>query len=182
MSKYDIVTSFNPDGLDLYGRNMLNSYVENWSGDNIKLHAWYHDFGDTPFYLRFNELEIPTERINYCNLNNVKDMLDYREKMKIHDGTEEGKIKYNWRLDAIKWCHKVYALTETASDPHIIQEKDWLIWLDADTTTHSEITGEFLDSICDEQYDIIHLGRTAADYSETSLLRSTSRVDLPKIS
>ena len=170
MSKYDIVTSFNPDGLDLYGRNMLNSYKENWAAGNIKLHAWYHDFGDTPFYLRFNELEIPTERINYCNLNNVQDMIDYREKMETHNGTEGGKIKYNWRLDAIKWCHKVYALTETASDPHIIQEKDWLIWLDADTTTHSEITSEFLDSICDEQYDIVHLGRTAIDYSETSFI------------
>ena len=28
MSKYDIVTSFNPDGLELYGRNMLNSFVD----------------------------------------------------------------------------------------------------------------------------------------------------------
>ena len=101
MSKYDIVTSFNPDGLDLYGRNMLNSYKENWAAGNIKLHAWYHVFGDTPFYLRFNELEIPTERINYCNLNNVQDMIDYREKMETHNGTEGGKIKYNWRLDAI---------------------------------------------------------------------------------
>ena len=80
MSKYDIVTSFNPDGLDLYGRNMLTSYVEKWE-DNLKLHAWFHDFGDTPFYLRFNELEIPTQKVNYCNLNNVQDMIDYREKM-----------------------------------------------------------------------------------------------------
>ena len=63
-------------------------------------------------------------------------MLNYREKMEVHNGTEGGRIDYNWRLDAIKWCHKVYALTETASDIHMLQNKDWLIWLDADTITH----------------------------------------------
>lgn len=169
MSKYDIVTSFNPDGLELYGRNMLNSFVDLWE-DDIKLHAWYHDFGEPAFYLRFKELDIPSQRINYCNLNNVEDMLTYREKMEVHNGTEGGRIDYNWRLDAIKWCHKVYALTETAADPHMLQNKDWLIWLDADTITHATVTKEFLDSVCDKQYDVVHLGRTAADYSETSFV------------
>ena len=50
MSKYDIVTSFNPDGLELYGRNMLNSFVDHWE-DDIKLHAWFHDFEEPAFYL-----------------------------------------------------------------------------------------------------------------------------------
>ena len=129
-----------------------------------------YDVGEGAFYLKLDDLDLPVKDVKYCNLNNIQDMLDYRESMVVHNGTEGGKIQYNWRLDAIKWCHKVYALTETAADPHIIQEKDWLIWLDADTVTTQEIDPKFLDEICDDSYDIIHLGRNIVDYSETSFV------------
>ena len=169
-NKYDIVTSFNPEGLEVYARNMLNSFDKHWDKE-IQLHAWYHDFDEGgAFFLRTEELEIPTKGIKYANLNNIQDMLEYRESMKVHNGTEGGKIQYNWRLDAIKWCHKIYALTETAADPHVIQDKDWLIWLDADTVTFADVDAEFLDGICDDSYDIVHLGRNSVDYSETSFI------------
>jgi len=169
-NKYDIVTSFNPEGLEVYARNMLNSFDKHWDKE-IQLHAWYHDFDEGgAFFLRTEELEIPTKGVKYSNLNNIQDMLEYRESMKVHNGTEGGKIEYNWRLDAIKWCHKIYALTETAADPHVIQDKDWLIWLDADTVTFADVDAEFLDGICDDSYDIVHLGRNSVDYSETSFI------------
>ena len=169
-NKYDIVTSFNPEGLEVYARNMLNSFDKHWDKE-IQLHAWYHDFDEGgAFFLRTEELEIPTKGVKYSNLNNIQDMLEYREGMKVHNGTEGGKIQYNWRLDAIKWCHKIYALTETAADPHVIQDKDWLIWLDADTVTFADVDAEFLDGICDDSYDIVHLGRNSVDYSETSFI------------
>ena len=169
-NKYDIVTSFNPEGLEVYARNMLNSFDKHWDKE-IQLHAWYHDFDEGgAFFLRTEELEIPTKGVKYSNLNNIQDMVEYREGMKVHNGTEGGKIQYNWRLDAIKWCHKIYALTETAADPHVIQDKDWLIWLDADTVTFADVDAEFLDGICDDSYDIVHLGRNSVDYSETSFI------------
>ena len=121
-NKYDIVTSFNPKGLEVYARNMLNSFDKHWDKD-IQLHAWYHDFEEAAFYRNFKELDVPSKGVKYSNLNNIQDMLDYRESMKVHNGTEGGKIQYNWRLDAIKWCHKIYALTETASDPHLIGQR-----------------------------------------------------------
>ena len=158
-NKYDIVTSFNPEGLEVYARNMLNSFDKHWDKE-IQLHAWYHDFDEGgAFFLRTEELKIPAKGVKYSNLNNIQDMVEYREAMKVHNGTEGGKIQYNWRLDAIKWCHKIYALTETAADPHVIQDKDWLIWLDADTVTFADVDSEFLDGICDDSYDIVHLGR-----------------------
>lgn len=90
-NKYDIVTSFNPDGLDAYARNMLKSYHSHWE-DDIKLHAWFHDFGEESFYLKMPSLDIPQGgNIKYLNLNHIKEMLDYREKMKVHNGTEGGK-------------------------------------------------------------------------------------------
>ena len=149
---------------------MLNSFDKHWDKE-IQLHAWYHDFDEGgAFFLRTEELKIPAKGVKYSNLNNIQDMLEYREGMKVHNGTEGGKIQYNWRLDAIKWCHKIYALTETAADPHVIQDKDWLIWLDADTVTFADVDAEFLDGICDNSYDIVHLGRNSVDYSETSFI------------
>ena len=56
-NKYDIVTSFNPDGLEVYGRNMLNSFDKHWDKD-IQLHAWFHDFDGGAFFLRTEELGI----------------------------------------------------------------------------------------------------------------------------
>ena len=38
-NKYDIVTSFNPEGLEVYARNMLNSFDKHWDKD-IQLHDW----------------------------------------------------------------------------------------------------------------------------------------------
>jgi hypothetical protein len=101
------VTSFSAEGYEQYAKNMLFSVLKYWK-DDLQLIAYYHDMPQDIVN------EFPVGRnIEYRNLNNVTDMLAYRESMKEHDGTGNGKVPYNWRLDAIKWCHKVYALTDT---------------------------------------------------------------------
>ena len=108
---YTFVTSFSEEGYNTYAKEMLESVAQNWNPKHFKLIAYYHDFD---IHAR---LTIPFLSDSITILRsyvNVKEMTDYREKMKRHDGTEGGTIKYNWRLDAIKWCHKVYALTDCA--------------------------------------------------------------------
>ena len=65
--------------------------------------------------------------------------------MKLHDGTEGKRMQYNWRLDAIKWCHKVYALTDFSFK---LVEKGvqvgWVVWLDADIILKKPITKQGL--------------------------------------
>ena len=51
-----------------------------------------------------------------------------RETFEKHNGTEGGQLQYNFRLDAIKFCHKVFAYTELG----IESDLDYMIFLDAD--------------------------------------------------
>ena len=161
----NFVTSFSPEGYKTYAKNMLLSVIENWK-DDLELIAYYHDFPE--------ELvaDLPqSSLIEYRNLNNVQDMLDYRERMKDYDGTMGGKTEYNWRLDAIKWCHKIYAMTDLAFE---LGEKSakagWMIWLDADTITTKPLSEERILDLFPEKSELVYLGRKDADYSETSFL------------
>ena len=100
----NFVTSFSEDGYGRYAQKMLESVVDNWHPD-LKLTAYYHDC-EEELVSSFPQ----ASNIEYRNLNEVEDMLSYRERMKAYDGTANGQVAYNWRMDAIKWCHKVYAL------------------------------------------------------------------------
>jgi len=158
------VTSFSADGFHQYARNMLESVKTNWNPDELMLTAYYHDFPE--------ELvaELPkAPNIEYRNLNLLPNMLAYRERMENHNGIVNGI--YNWRMDAVKWCHKVYALSDYALE---LSEKEadagWLCWLDADTVTTSPLTRAKMLDILDSKAEIAHLGRTDVDYSETSFI------------
>ena len=162
---YTFVTSFSESGYHEYARNMLQSVVDKWNPKHFKLVAYYHDFD-------IDKEDAPkSDAIEYRNLNDVSEMVEYRERMKIHDGTEGGKMPYNWRLDAIKWCHKVYAMTDLAfemMDDNI--EDNWMIWLDADTVTTKRLDVEQVKRWLPDKADLVHLGRTDVDYSETSFM------------
>ena len=133
---YTFVTSFSEEGYNTYAKEMLESVASKWNPKDFKLYAYYHDFD-------IEKVDHPvSSSIIYVHLNDVKEMIDYREKMKRHDGTEGGTIKYNWRLDAIKWCHKVYALTDCAfkmMEEALPKEPQWLVWLDADTVAKKRL-------------------------------------------
>jgi hypothetical protein len=144
---------------------MLLSVIENWK-DDLKLIAYYHDFTDDLVK------ELPeSDKIEYRNLDNIQDMKNYKQFMKLHDGTEGGKIPYNWRMDAIKWCNKVYALTDLSLE---IGEQEarggWLIWLDADTVTTKPFSEERVLRLFKKGAELVHLGRKDIDYSETSFI------------
>ena len=98
-------------------------------------------------------------------------MITYREEMKLHDGTEGGKMPYNWRLDAIKWCHKVYALTDFSFK--LVEESvqaGWVVWLDADIILKKPVNKQDLFRIIPLGSELVHLGRKDVDYSETSFM------------
>jgi hypothetical protein len=159
------VTSFSADGFKRYARKMLLSVIENWK-DDLKLIAYYHDFTDD-----LVEQLPKSDKIEYRNLDNIQDMKNYKQFMKLHDGTEGGKIPYNWRMDAIKWCNKVYALTDLSLE---IGENEarggWLIWLDADTVTTKPLSKERVLRLFKKGAELVHLGRKDIDYSETSFI------------
>jgi hypothetical protein len=168
------VTSFSADGYERYARNMLESVVDNWYKD-LHLTAYYHDC-DEELVASFPQ----AKNIEYRNLNEVEDMLAYRDRMSAYDGTANGTTAYNWRMDAIKWCHKVYALTTYALELADKEaEAGWLCWLDADTVTTKPLSQSKLESILPERAELVHLGRKDVDYSETSFIGFNLNYDSP---
>jgi len=172
---YTFVTSFSKEGYETYAKHMLESVKEKWNPEHFKLVAYYHDFD-------IRDVHAPDcDTISYRNLNDVKEMVEYRERMKHHDGTEGGKMPYNWRLDAIKWCHKVYALSDLAFEMMDVDDKlidagveppenNWMIWIDADTVATKRLDVEQVARWLPDAVDLVHLGRKDVDYSETSFM------------
>ena len=161
MNKYVLVTSFNKDGFEKYGRRMLDSVAKHWSSD-IDIRIWYHDFD------LLAEDGLPeADHITYHNLNDVSELILFRNRLKDFEPP-------NWRMDVVKFCHKVYAITETCrslvSDPED-QTPYSLLWLDGDTVTTDRVEPAWLDSILDFSHDVTLLERPVADYAETSFMR-----------
>mgnify|MGYP003671317190 FL=1 len=161
---YNIVTSFNEDGLKTYAMKMLETAARHWKS-GLKLTAYYHDFD-------ISKHDVPKcDHIEYRNLNLISEMIAFRETYKEHDGTANKKIDYNFRLDAIKFCHKVYALTDKAFEmADESKQAGWLIWLDADTFTKKDFSGKDIESFLNNKAELGFLGRKHFAYSETSFM------------
>tara|TARA_R110000744_G_scaffold46911_5_gene103548 strand:+ start:16806 stop:19085 length:2280 start_codon:yes stop_codon:yes gene_type:complete len=168
----EVVTSIHKGGMESYGEKMLASVVEHWAED-MHLTVWYHDHN-------IFEFTIPdSDRISYRNLNEVQDMLDYKENFSKYDGNYNDQ-PYNWRMDAIKWCHKVFAMTEQAFEmADDSAEAGWLVWLDADTITTAPVCEQDILSMVELESEFVHLGRTATDYSETSFMMFNLNMEPP---
>ena len=162
--KINVVTSFSEDGWRNYGQKMVESVAEHW-GPNLHLTAFYHDFN----LKDYNPVESPN--ITYRYLNEVDDMLEFKEIHKEYDGTLGGKQPYNWKLDCLKFSHKVFALTEFAFELcENNKTPGWLVWLDADTITDKRFTYEDMSAALPDKSHLVYLGRHNFEYSETSFV------------
>jgi hypothetical protein len=75
-----------------------------------------------------------------------------------------GGGRYNFRLDAVKFAHKVAAIGAAANEV-----VDVLIWLDADIVTHSPVTVDWLDGLLPAAADLAWLDRVGK-YPECGFL------------
>lgn len=116
--KFEVVTTCNADGYKKYGRRMLASFNENWP-DRVSLRCYYEGWRG-----------IHTSRIRYLDLLAESPWL---QSFKDRHGDEPVK---GMPWDAVRFAHKVAAVTHAA----VRSNADVLIWLDADTVTHSSIT------------------------------------------
>tara|TARA_R100001086_G_scaffold245196_2_gene175808 strand:- start:700 stop:3018 length:2319 start_codon:yes stop_codon:yes gene_type:complete len=167
LKKVAVVTSFSEKGWNDYAEQMIWTAAGHWE-PSIKLIAYYHDFD-------INTKNLPNNKnIEFRNLNDLEELNQFRDTYKKFNGTSVETPGYNWRMDAIKFCHKVFAIADCAFERKMQADKDnyepdWLVWLDADTATHKDLSqSSFLKSLPD--VDLVHLGRKHFTYSETSFV------------
>ncbi|MCB7127958.1 MAG: hypothetical protein J3T61_00265 [Candidatus Brocadiales bacterium] len=78
---------------------------------------------------------------------------------------------YDYRFDACKFAHKVYALYRAGRESNA----DTIIWLDADVVTTREITNVFLTQTIPEDCIAAYLGREEQYTSECGFVGYNSR-------
>ena len=86
---YNFVTSFNEEGLKVYGMKMLESAARHWKAP-LKLTVFYHDFDIFKY-------DVPKcEHLASPPFPLLPEMIAFRETHKEHDGTEYKIISYNF--------------------------------------------------------------------------------------
>lgn len=158
--KYAVCTSFNDEGYELYGKEFLRSYLENWT---IPLFVYY-------------EGRKPTEPgPTYIDLTQDRDLQFFLERYgRVREangivGESGGKLHIDYRYQGIKFSKKVFAFTGPRP------ECDWWIWTDADTVSTRPVLESFLDGICPSGYAASYLGRTEWHHSECGFVAYSMR-------
>lgn len=142
-----IVTSWGPKGWDLYGKAFLESTK-----------FWDPALDLTIYVDGMDPADIPHPKVK--KLEDTEGFSQFRETHKDRNGeTPDG---YNYRLDAYKFCAKVFALHDAAIDPSPF------LWIDADVVTKAPLTLAWLQSHC--KANVTHLGRKGINYSETGFI------------
>ena len=150
MTSYAVVTTFSPEGYKLYGKKFIETFHEYWPS-SVHLVVYEERKGVTL------EASFPTkDRVLYLDLDRDPDRRKFLA-LPMKDGK-------NYRYQAKRFCHKVFAMT------HAPSAVDWWIWLDADTVTTAPVTEEFLATVCPEDSMCSYLGRTEWHHSECGWL------------
>jgi hypothetical protein len=117
---------------------MLSSFVERWP-KSVGLVAYPEDTPGLPvvpnvFYRQFPDWFLPW-----------KDSLKNDRAAHGNDPKHNRrKAKHDYRRDCVRFSHKIAAITDAATTEPLPK---WLIWLDADIYTHTEVTVDWLHSL-----------------------------------
>lgn len=140
--RYHVVTTTNARGWEETGRRMAQSFVERWPA---QLTVYAEDF--VP--------DVPGAAV--AALPAWLD--DFKEKWRntpSANGQRAGR--YTYTHDAVKFAHKVAALTDFAER----FTDGVVIWLDADTFTHSDVTEAWLEKLFPEPAYVAWLDRMSS--------------------
>lgn len=119
------VTTCNAAGWELTGRRMATTFLEFWRDAELTVYA---------------EGFVPD--VDGVKVRRLPEWHDaFKERYgKVPDAHGNATATHNYRRDCIRFSHKVAAVTDMYAE-------DRLIWLDADTLTHAEVTEAWLKSL-----------------------------------
>jgi hypothetical protein len=157
--KYTVVTTFNADGLKQYGQRMIDSFEKFWP-DQVDLVVCKENC----------EPRITKSNVKVYDLLQLSSPLNafiqrHRNNPLAHGlagPPEVFDIRKNFRWNAVRFSYKIYAISLVAN----YTSNGWLIWLDADTVTHSPIQMTDLENLCPQDAMIGYLGRGEKYHSE----------------
>ena len=164
LMKYTVVTTFNADGYNTYGRRMVETFLQTWP-QQVELIV----------YAEGCAIDQSAPNLVVRDIGVVSELTAFKQKWQgvpkangdifadpVRSKRKDAAKPFKW--NAIRFAHKTYSIFHCAQNVNT----DVLIWMDADTICHSKITVEDLDRLCSAQYELCFLGRRKK-YSECGL-------------
>ncbi len=158
-NKIVVTTTFGNESFDVYAKKMIQSFVANWPQD-VSLFISLDDdlLADTVAQMI---------RAQDCvAIGWTKEHADFVARNKEKDDPQ------NYRKQAVRFCHKVFAIHATLEALKQLPEMPrYLVWMDADVLTNSPVSIEDL-KLClpKEGRCVSYLGRVDWDHSECGWL------------
>ena len=140
--KYTVITTFHQAGLDQYGQRMIDTFEALWPAD-VALVIYAENC--QPRTIRPN-----TTVINLLEASaDLRVFIDrHRDNPLAHGRAGPPEVfdpKKQFRWDAVRFSYKVFSVAHAAE--HLFT--DWMIWIDADTHTHTPVPMSAFDAIED---------------------------------
>lgn len=131
------MTTFSPSGYKAYASRFLSSFVERWPKE-VRLVAYPEGSQGLPGADNIEYREFPDWFLSW-----KKSLENDRGAHGNDPRHNRRRAKHDFRLDCVRFSHKIAAITDIALE----LDSGWLIWVDADTYTHSQVTMEWLQSL-----------------------------------
>lgn len=169
--KYTVVSTFHPQGLQQYAQRMIDTFEQYWPSQvDLMLCAE----NCSPRTQRPNTKVIDL-------LSSSPDLISFRDRHQdnplAHGRAGPPEVfnpKKQFRWDAVRFCYKVYSLALCADRI----DSGWMIWIDADTHTHSPVNLPWLGQVCPQGAMVSYLGRGENYHSECGWV--AYNLDLPE--
>jgi hypothetical protein len=157
--KYTVITTFHQAGLEQYGQRMIDSFEQHWPTEVDLLVCAEHC---QPKKQRSN-----TEIIDLMGQSADCSAFVERHRNNPLAHAQAGPPDvFNplkaFRWNAVRFCYKVFATALCADRVN----SGWMIWIDADSHTHSSVPVQWLSTVCPNDAMISYLGRGEKYHSE----------------
>jgi hypothetical protein len=157
--KYTVITSFHQEGLKQYGQKMVRTFENCWPTE-VDLVVCAENC--EPEITRTN-----TRIYDLLSLSaNCRAFVERHRNNPMAHGQAGPPEVFNprkaFRWNAVRFAYKVFSVALAANNT----SSGWLIWIDADTHTHSPVSVEWLTQVCPQDAMITYLGRGEKYHSE----------------
>lgn len=145
--RWAVATTCHADGWEQYGRRMAESFDARWPR-SVELLLYAEGF----------EPDLDSDRIRVFDLERAcPSLVEFKRRWGSNEKANGRKPDRRWptqtvkgrpyqfRLDAVKFANKSFAAIEAARTT----DADRLVWMDADTVTHSDVDTDALDELLD---------------------------------
>jgi len=157
--KYTVITSFHEEGLKQYGQRMIRSFERYWPAE-VDLIVCAENC--QPQITRNNSRMYDLMQVS----NNCRAFVERHRNNPLAHGQAGPSEVWNprkaFRWNAVRFAYKVFSVALCADN----LSTGWMIWLDADTHTHSPVPVDWLSRVCPDSAMISYLGRGEKYHSE----------------